>query len=163
MEPATLPLPQTAAANIVPTLKGLATKAPQGPATIVIRSEPALALSIDGTDAGNGSASIEVTPGKHTVVGKGMGTSIKRIVNVKAGATESVNLVMQKGSLAIEGPPGCDVFVDGTRVGKTPLDPISLVQGSHNIVVKQGAVEYRRSVPIQPNQEMFLQVQFHSN
>ncbi len=136
---------------------------PRGPGKIVITSEPALALSVDGNDAGNGSATVEVPAGKHSVVGKGLGTSIKRNVTVKSGGTETVNLVIEKGSIAIEAPAGCDVFVDGTRVGKTPLDPISLVQGSHNVVVKQGVVEYRRTVPIQPNQEMYLQVQFHTD
>ncbi len=136
---------------------------PKGPGKIAISSEPALALSVDGKDVGNGSATVEATPGKHTVVGKGAGTSIKRVVTVKAGGTENVNLVVQKGSLAIEGPAGCDVFVDGKKMGRTPMDPIELVQGPHNVVVKQGTVEYRRSVPIQPNQELFLQVQFHQN
>ncbi|MDP2343381.1 MAG: PEGA domain-containing protein [Deltaproteobacteria bacterium] len=135
----------------------------KGPGKIVITSEPALALTVDGKDQGKGSATVEVPAGKHTVVGKGAGTSLKRVVTVKAGGTEHVNLVVQKGALAIEAPAGCDVFIDGARVGKTPMDPISLVQGSHSVVVKQGAVEYRRSVPIQPNQEMFLQVQFHTN
>jgi serine/threonine-protein kinase len=164
VEPPLQPLlPTTPTTPTTPTKGSPPPVVAKGPGKIVITSEPALALSVDGKDHGNGSATVEVAAGKHTVVGKGAGTSIKRVVTVKAGGTENVNLVVQKGSLAIEAPPGCDVFVDGARVGKTPIDPISLVQGSHNVVVKQGGVEYRRSVPIQPNQEMFLQVQFHTN
>ena len=43
------------------------------------------------------------------------------------------------------------------------MDPVELVQGSHAVLVKQGTVEYRHNVPIQPNQEAYLQVQFHTN
>ncbi len=158
LEPPLAPMTPTPTTTTTTTTPAKAT----GPGKIVINSE-GLAVSVDGKDAGVGNVTVEAKAGKHVVVGKGGGAVVKKTVTVKAGGTETVNLVVQKGTLAIEAPGGCDVFVDGKKVGKTPLDPIELVQGSHSVVVKQGGVEYRHNVPIQPNQEAYLQVQFHTN
>jgi len=70
---------------------------------------------------------------------------------------------VQTGSLAIDAPPGCDVFVDGKPRGKTPMEPLELPQGTHKVIVKQGTIPYTQNVPIQPNLESVLQVRFHAN
>jgi hypothetical protein len=112
---------------------------------------------------GNGSAEVTLPAGKHTIVGKGMGTSVRRVVTLKPEQKQSVNLVLEKGALAIEAPAGCDVIIDGKKVGKTPMNSIDLYAGSHNVVVRQGSIEYKRSVGIKAGLEMVLTVQFHEN
>ncbi len=137
--------------------------APRGPGTLAITSNPPLDLFVDGKPVGNGEASLELPAGVHNVVGKAGGVTLKRVVTVRPGATENVALVVQKGGLAIEAPPGCDVFVDGKHMGKTPIPTLELTQGTHKVVVKQGSIPYTQMVPIQPNVEQFLQVEFRSN
>jgi hypothetical protein len=164
---ATTTAPTTAATPTKTATTTTATKVaapvPTGPGRLEISSTPALDLSVDGKPVGNGTASIEVPSGPHTVSGNGPGTSLRKTVTVRPGAVERVALVVQMGSLAIEAPPGCDVFIDGKLRGKTPMEPIDLPQGSHKVVVKQGTIPYTQTVPIQPNLESYLQVQFHAN
>jgi serine/threonine-protein kinase len=169
--PTTMTTPTTATATTKPASTGMsgaaATKpaapAPSGPGKLEISSTPALDLSVDGKPVGNGAASIEVPSGPHTVSGTGPGMSLRKTVTVRAGGVERVALVVQMGSLAIEAPPGCDVIIDGKLRGKTPMESIELTQGTHKVVVKQGTIPYTQNVPIQPNLESYLQVQFHAN
>jgi hypothetical protein len=126
-------------------------------------STPPLSLSVDGKPVGQGTASLALPAGVHTVSGTAPGVTLKKTVTVRPGALERVELVVQMGSLAIEAPPGCDVFVDGVPRGRTPMEPLTLPQGMHKVVVKQGTIPYTQNVPIQPNLESYLQVQFHAN
>ncbi len=156
--------PPTTTAPPPPAPSPTSTKAkPTGPGTISITSSPSLSITVDGKDVGNGSAEVTLPAGKHTIVGKGMGTSVRRVVTLKPEQKQSVNLVLEKGALAIEAPAGCDVIIDGKKVGKTPMNSIDLYAGSHNVVVRQGSIEYKRSVGIKAGLEMVLTVQFHEN
>ena len=135
--------------------------APSGPGTLNITSSPAMAITVDGKDAGRGDATVEVTAGKHTVVGKGAGGSVRRVVTVKAGGTETVELEVQRGALAIEAPPGCDVYADGKKMGRTPMPSLQLTEGPHAIRVSQNGVDYKQNVTIKAGVELFLTVAFH--
>jgi hypothetical protein len=132
-----------------------------GPGTLVINSSPSMMISVDGKDAGEGSVTMELPPGKHTVVGKADGATVKRLVTLKPGGKETVNLRIEKGALAIEAPPGCDVIIDGKKVGKTPMDSIELTAGTHNVVVRQNGIDFKKAVPIKAGLEMVLTVSFH--
>jgi hypothetical protein len=154
--PGVLPKPTGPAATPAPAV-------PKGPGTLHVTSNPPLALTVDGKPVGTGEATLELPSGPHNIVGVGGGVTLKRTVTVRPGATENVSLVVQKGGLAIEAPPGCEVFVDGRLVGKTPIETLELTQGTHKIVVKQGSIPYTQMVPIQPNVEQFLRVEFRSN
>jgi hypothetical protein len=145
-------------AGVKPAAKPVAT----GPGTLTITSQPSLSLKVDGNDVGEGSATLELPAGKHTILGSGMGTSVRRVVTLKAGGKENVSLVLEKGALAIDAPPGCDVLVDGKKVGRTPMDAVEMFTGQHKIVVKQGAVEYKQTVNIRSGLEMVLTVSFHN-
>ncbi len=159
--PTPTPTPATpeAAATTTKPVKA----APTGPGTLSISSTPAMAITVDGKPAGNGEATLEVPAGKHTVVGKGGGATVKRVVTVKAGGTENVSLVVEKGGLAIEAPPGCDVYADGKKMGTTPIEPLQLFEGPHSIRVTQNGVEYKQNVTVKAGLELYLTVQFHQN
>jgi len=156
--PAPTPTPTPTVAGAKPAAKPVAT----GPGTLTITSQPSLSLKVDGNDVGEGSATLELPAGKHTILGSGMGTSVRRVVTLKPGGKENVSLVLEKGALAIDAPPGCDVFVDGKKVGRTPMDAVELFTGQHKVVVKQGAVEYKQTVGIRAGLEMVLTVSFHN-
>lgn len=153
------PAPETPAATTTKPVKA----APTGPGTLSITSTPTMAITVDGKPAGNGEATVEVPAGKHTIVGKGGGATVKRVVTVKPGGTENVSLVVELGGLAIEAPPGCDVYADGKKMGKTPIEPLQLPEGPHAIRVTQNGVEYKQNVTVKAGLELFLTVQFHQN
>jgi hypothetical protein len=156
---ATPAAPVTPVAPIAPA----APAAPKGPGTLHITSTPPLALFVDGKPVGDGEATLELPAGLHNIAGKNSSTTLRRTVTVRPGATENVALVVQMGGLEIEAPPGCDVFIDGKHMGKTPLATLELTQGTHKVVVKQGSIPYTQMVPIQPNVEQFLKVEFRTN
>jgi serine/threonine-protein kinase len=158
LAPAPAPAPTGTGGQAGTTTK----KAPAtGPGTLVITSSPSMTITVDGKDAGEGSVTMEVPPGKHSIVGKAEGATVKRVVTVQPDGRETVNLRIEKGALAIEAPPGCDVIIDGKTIGKTPLDSIELTAGTHNVVVRQNGIDYKRAVPIKAGLEMVLTVSFH--
>jgi serine/threonine-protein kinase len=156
------PSPSSSKPRLAAPLSPARASTPTAPGHLEISSTPALALAVDGKPVGDGTASLDLPAGMHTVVGTGSGLSLKKTITVRPGATERITLVVQTGTLSIDAPPGCDVFVDGRLRGKTPMEPLELPQGMHKVLVKQGSIPYTQNVPIQPNLESYLQVQFHS-
>lgn len=152
-------------ARAAPTSSGSATSksASKGPGTLIVTSSPPMTILVDGKEAGVDVVTLELPPGKHTVVGKDGASTVKRVVTLKPGGTERVSLRVEKGALAIEAPAGSEVIIDGKRLGETPLDAIQLTAGTHQVLVRKGGIDYRRSVPITAGVEMVLTVKFHSN
>jgi len=60
----------------------------------------------------------------------------RRSVEVAAGRTAALRLVAPHGTLSVNATPWADVWVDGTRVGETPLGNVSLPIGSHDVVLR---------------------------
>jgi eukaryotic-like serine/threonine-protein kinase len=131
----------------------------------MISSDPPMKLFVDGKPVGEGSASHEVPPGKHTVKGVDgkSGASKSKVVMVKPGKTMSVELEVGTGSIVVEAPAGSKVFVDGALKGTAPMSPIQVTEGTRKVVVKKDGLEYRHNVPVKPGTESVLTVQFYTN
>ncbi|MFZ9888135.1 MAG: protein kinase domain-containing protein [Myxococcota bacterium] len=176
VEPAPPPPPddaQGAVATLPPAAAKSATQkiSPQknnassskGPGTLEIESNPEMALFVDGKSVGQGATSVEVKPGKHVVKGsnKEFGVNVTRRVSVTAGKVTKVSPRANKGGLIIDAPAGSVVFVDGKKVGSIPgLDVIDLYEGQHKVLVKNGAAQYRHTVPIRAGLDTTLTVNF---
>jgi serine/threonine protein kinase len=132
--------------------------------TLHVSSEPGVSLFIDGKPVGEGKASEEVKAGTHKVkaVNKARGINIVRNVKVKGGEDKYLDIEIGMGALSLDAPPGSDVFVDGKRVGTTPLPSIPLVEGQHTVVVKKGKAEYKRSFPVRAGDDVSLWVEFRT-
>jgi hypothetical protein len=59
-----------------------------------------------------------------------------RTVDVVAGKVTPVAVVLPKGEISINARPWAEVFVDGNRVGETPVSQLSLPIGIHEIVFR---------------------------
>jgi hypothetical protein len=59
-----------------------------------------------------------------------------RTVEVVAGKVTPVPVTLPKGEISINARPWAEVFVDGTRVGETPVSQLSLPVGIHEIVFR---------------------------
>jgi serine/threonine-protein kinase len=119
-------------------------------------------LYLDGQLVGKGSHSGKVTPGQHTVRLKDPGGAydVSRRVELTEGEKKKFSIRAGRGVLIIDAPPGCDVTVDGKRVGTTPLDGIELFEGRRSVVVKKGAVPYKQVVDMKADMEATLHVEF---
>jgi serine/threonine-protein kinase len=136
-----------------------------GPGTINISADPAsLAITVDGKSVGTGSATWTGNPGSHTIVGKdaAQGITVKKTVKLKPGSTMSVELEARKGKLAFDQlPDGVDVYVDGKKVGKTPMPALEIWAGPHKLKVKKGDSEIPYNIDLPPGREMFLTATFN--
>jgi hypothetical protein len=135
-----------------------------GPGKIVVSASPAsMVISVNGSVLGNGSATFEGKAGTYKVVAKDktLGAVSSRTVKLKAGQTVEVELTAEQGTLTFDQlPDGVDVFVDGKRVGKTPMPAIKLYAGPHKVMVKKGGAEVALNATIVANRELFITAQF---
>ena len=136
-----------------------------GPGKIVVKAEPSsLKLTVNGSDIGTGSGTFEGKAGVYKVVGKdaAQGISVAKTVKLKPGQTMNVELEVQKASLAFDQlPDGVEVFVDGKRIGKTPLASLQLWAGPHKVVVKKGSQEIPYKLTIPAGREAFITADFN--
>lgn len=142
-----------------------AAKARNQPTQLVISANPSsLEILVDGKSVGRGSATLTVKPGSYSIRArdKDQGIDVERSVKVAEGTTKRVSMDVGQGVLVIDAPPGCEVFVDNRKVGTTPLQPLDLYEGRHLILVKQGSATYKHVVPLKPNVESTLTVQFQT-
>jgi hypothetical protein len=59
-----------------------------------------------------------------------------RTVQVPAGKVSAIKLDWPKGSVSINALPWADVWIDGERIGETPIGNLALAIGPHEILFK---------------------------
>ena len=81
---------------------------------------------------------IMVSVGRHelTVVNDALGFRANRVVNVQPGQVSAVRLDWPKGTMALNASPWAEVFVDGERVGETPIGTLSVPIGNHDVLFR---------------------------
>ena len=67
-------------------------------------------------------------------------------VQVPAGKTVAVPVVLPKGTLSINALPWADVWLDGQPMGTTPLGNISVTVGNHEVIWRHPQLGERRQV-----------------
>jgi hypothetical protein len=89
---------------------------------------------------------IMLKAGRHELelVNTRLGFHETRTVDVTPGATVPVNVQSAQGILRITAPAGAEVFIDGQRVGETPLAEQHVPLGTREIVVKHPQLGERR-------------------
>jgi len=111
-------------------------------------------------------ANIRLQEGTHKLVLKNPPLKIEKELRVKIMANqhikESVDLRegIAKGKLKINVKPWADVYLDGKRVGETPLEPLELTPGEYFVLVKNEKLGKQKSsrVTIEPNKTYSVEV-----
>jgi hypothetical protein len=78
------------------------------------------------------------------LVSEPVGYRTSRRVRVAAGQTETIALDLPRTSLSINAVPWAEVYIDGSRVGDTPLGNLSQTIGQHEIVFRHPQLGERR-------------------
>jgi len=74
---------------------------------------------------------------------------VQRTVQVTAGQGGTVSLEGATGTLSVNAQPWGEVFIDGRRIGETPIGNLSLPIGSHEVIVRHPQLgERRRTVAV---------------
>ncbi|MDB4981784.1 MAG: hypothetical protein JWM82_2536 [Myxococcales bacterium] len=133
----------------------------------VIASEIDTQVFVDGEDKGRSPATVaNVAPGEHFVEGrKAKFKSVQQTVRVAPGESALVQLKMEvaaadrpHATLKVQSAvPNAEVFVDGSSLGRAPIDRNDLDPGKHFVVVhKDGFTDFKREVMLIENQTVAL-------
>jgi hypothetical protein len=128
----------------------------------VIASETDVEVFIDGDDRGKAPIDIkDVKPGQHLVEGrKPKFKNQEQNVRVAGGEQTLIRLKLEpapddrpKAQLRVQSPvPDAEVFLDGSSLGKAPIERKDLDPGKHYIVVrKDGYADFKREVMLVEN------------
>jgi hypothetical protein len=75
------------------------------------------------------------------------------VVEVESGKVAAVNIKSAEGSLSVAGPPGAEVWVDGERVGETPLSDVKISIGTRELTIRHPQLGERKlTVTISPGE-----------
>jgi hypothetical protein len=138
---ASLMVPIGAAAAAGPVSGWLAVKAPF---TTEIREQGRLVGSTD-TDR------LMMAAGRHELefVSDALGYRSTRVVQVAAGKVASLSLELPQGVINVNASPWAEVWIDGKRVGETPIGNLSVAIGPHEIIFRHPQLgEKRQSVSV---------------
>jgi hypothetical protein len=103
----------------------------KAPFSLEIREEGRL---IGTTDADR----VMLAAGRHDIelVNETLGYRVTRVVQVLPGKVASLAIDLPKGTVHLNASPWAEVWVDGQRVGETPIGNLSLPIGPHEVVFR---------------------------
>jgi hypothetical protein len=81
---------------------------------------------------------IMVSAGRHDLdlVNDVLGFHTTKTVQVAAGKTMPMKLDVPKGTIALNATPWAEVWIDGEKIGETPIGNYSVTIGSHDVVFR---------------------------
>jgi archaellum component FlaF (FlaF/FlaG flagellin family) len=124
----------------------------QAPAWISVVAPIELQVFNGSALIGNSTTSrILVLAGRHTLtlINAELKYQVTRTVEVEAGRVATVRVEVPNGVLHVNAVPWAEVFVDGRRVGETPLANLAVPIGTHEITLRNPRFpEQKRSVVI---------------
>ena len=87
-----------------------------------------------------------VTAGHHEleIVNPLLGYKVTRTVQVLAGKTAPIKVDLPNGVVNLNASPWAEVFIDGQRVGETPIGNLSVPIGPHEVVFKNPQLGEKR-------------------
>jgi hypothetical protein len=89
---------------------------------------------------------VMLTAGDHDIefTNEALGFSARRTVHVTAGKTAGTKIDLPNGTLSINAQPWAEVWVDGERVGETPIGNLSRRIGTHEVLFRHPDLGERR-------------------
>ena len=81
---------------------------------------------------------VMVSAGRHEIelVNDGLGFRAVRTVQVSPGKVSAVKVEFPKGAIALNATPWAEVWVDGEKIGETPIGNLQLTIGTHDILFR---------------------------
>ena len=103
-------------------------------------------LEGDDTIGTSTSAKIMLPTGKHEVLltNDSIGFRERRVVQIAAGSTAKLRVELPNAPLSINAVPWAEVWLDGTRIGETPIGNRFVRLGPHDLVFRHPELGERR-------------------
>jgi serine/threonine protein kinase len=149
--PAALPPPETHAEAApqppAPVERAVAEAPANAPGWIAVSGKLEVQLFEDGHLLGTSKIErIMVPAGRHDLemVNELIGYRGTRAVQVAPGKVTNVVVDVPKGSMAINALPWAEVWMDGVKIGDTPIGSFAVAAGSHDVVFRHPDLGERR-------------------
>jgi len=86
-------------------------------------------------------AGLKLPAGRHDIelVNLALGYHLRQALDVEAGQTVSIHVAPPPGWVTIDAAPWAEVSIDGQAVGRTPLGPLPLTPGEHDLTFQHPA------------------------
>ena len=100
---------------------------------------------------------LKLAAGSHNIelVNAALGYRLRQAVDVKAGETVSIHVAPPDGSVTIDASPWAEVTIDGRAAGRTPLGPLALTPGEHDVAfVHPAGGNDRQRVTVRPEAKL---------
>ena len=140
------------AGGVALLLVPLGQPAGQAPAWISVVAPFELQVFDGGALIGNSTTNrILVLAGRHTIklVNAELQYEAVQTIDVEAGRVATIRVEVPNGVLHVNAVPWAEVFVDGRRVGETPIANLAVPIGAHEITLRNPKFpEQKRSVVI---------------
>lgn len=91
--------------------------------------------TVIGSSAGG---RLSLPTGIHTLLVRNdaLGFSATRLVNISAGKSTTLTVDAPKGTIVVHAVPYADVWLDGRKVGQTPIENLPVTIGTHDLVLR---------------------------
>ena len=126
-----------------PSTDALGTKAPTSSPGAIRISTPIALKVFEGTRLLGSvpGADLKLAAGRHdlALVNAELGYRLQHVLNVEAGQTIALHVAPQHGWVTIDATPWAEVAIDGRAAGRTPLGPLPLALGEHQITFQHPA------------------------
>jgi hypothetical protein len=149
-------------ASLVAPMAGVAPAGPvsgwvslKAPFTVEIREQGRL-LGTNDTDR------VMMTAGRHELelVNEALGLHLTKVVQVPPGKVAPIAIELPRGSVNLNAAPWAEVWIDGDRIGETPIGNLSLPIGPHEIVFRHPQLgEKRHAISVTTSAPVRLSVQ----
>ena len=125
---------------------------PTAPTTgwIAVSAPIELQLLEKGQPLGTSKSDKIVLPaGRHDIdmVNDAVGFRTTRSVTVLAANVSALKVDLPKGSISLNAQPWAEVFIDGNRIGETPIGNVQVALGQHEVVFRHPELGEQRFTP----------------
>ena len=125
---------------------------PAAPTTgwIAVSAPIELQLLEKGQPLGTSRSDKIVLPaGRHDIdmVNDAVGFRTTRSVTVLAANVSALKVDLPKGSISLNAQPWAEVFIDGNRIGETPIGNVQVALGQHEVVFRHPELGEQRFTP----------------
>ncbi len=151
-------------ASIVTPVASATTAAGPVSGWLTVKAPFALEIREEGRLIGTTEADrLMLAAGRHDIelVNETLGYRVTRVVQVMPGKVASLAVDLPRGVVHFNATPWAEVWVDGTRVGETPIGNLSIPIGPHEVVFrhpqfgeKRHAISVTMSAPTRVSVDM---------
>ena len=118
---------------------------------IAVTSPIALQMREGGKVIGTSESDrLMLTAGDHDIefANDALGFAVRKTLHVNAGKTTATKVDLPNGMLSVNAQPWAEVWIDGERIGETPIGNLSRRIGSHEVVFRHPELGERREAVV---------------